>query len=334
MKVLFIGGNGNISWSCVQESINAGHEVIELNRAVTRNTRRPVQSEVRQIIADIRNPEDMTAALGNESFDVICDFICFNGEQARQAIKLFRGRTKQYIVISSEAVYKRQSSSLPFRETAEQYPLDGADTYIAGKLQIEAAFRDAYEKEDFPVTIVRPSYTYDTILPVPVGQNCFTAPQKLLNGYPLLMPGDGENLWSPLHARDFAAAFVCLVGNRESIGDNYHIAGELLLTWNELAEQLLDALGVRNKKIVHIPREDAFKITTFHSEIVMQQHMWHYVFDNSKIRTVAPDWSQKISFKDGIAETIKWLFEVDVRRRINPFYDEALEEIYNSYWKG
>ena len=333
MKILFIGGNGNISWHCVQEAIKAGHDVSELNRAATRNTRRQVQPEVRQIIADTRDDAAVAEALSVESFDVVCDFICFNDIQARQAVRRFQGRTKQYIVVSSEAVYRRESRFLPFKENTPQYAENVEDSYIAGKLQVERVFREVYEKEAFPATIVRPGYTYDTIVPAPVGQNCFTAPQKFLEGYPLLMPGDGENLWSPLHSSDFARAFVCLLGNPEAIGEDFHITGERLLTWNELARILLESLGADSENIIHIPRDEALELG-FHSKVVMEQHLWHYIFDNQKIKSIAPGWGQTVSFKDGIKQTMKSLFEADVRRRINHVYEEKLRELYDIYWKG
>ncbi|MBR3622274.1 MAG: NAD-dependent epimerase/dehydratase family protein [Selenomonadaceae bacterium] len=333
MKILFIGGNGNISWHCVQKAIDSGHEVFELNRAVTRNTRREVQPQVKQITADVRNDTAMKAALGDNVFDVICDFICFNGEQAKQAIQRFNGRIRQYVVISSEAVYRRESRFLPFTENTPQYDESVKDNYIAGKAQMEQVFRAAYEKEGFPVTIVRPGYTYDTIVPAPVGQNCFTAPQMFLNGYPLLMPGEGENLWSPLHSSDFAEAFVHLIGNISAVGEAYHITGERLITWNELAEDLLKALGANPANVIHIPRAEALNLG-FHSRVVMEQHLWHYIFDNRKIKSVAKGWNQKITFSEGIKATIKWLFEDDVRRRINPIYEEKLNKLYEIYGKG
>lgn len=333
MKILFIGGNGNISWWCVQEAIKAKNQVVELNRAITRNSRRAVQAEVHQIIADIRDTASVLNALGNETFDVICDFICFNAEQAQQAVNLFRDRTRQYIVISSEAVYKRESRFLPFREDTPLYSEDVASNYISGKIQVEKVFRKAYIEENFPVTIVRPGYTYDAIVPIPVGQNCFTAPQKLLEGYPLLMPGDGENLWSPLHSEDFAKAFVGLIGNKKAVGDEYQIAGDIPITWNEMASQLLSALGLNKKCIIHIPRDEALKITAFQDEILVQQRLSHNIYDNSKIKSMANGWKQQISFEEGIERTVKWLFKADSRRRINPAYDEALERLYRIYWK-
>lgn len=334
MKVLFIGGNGNISWWCVEEAIRRGDEVYALNRGRTRATRRKVQPEVHEIIADIRNEEETVKVLSGMHFDAVCDFICFNHVQAKQAIGVFKGKTDQYIVISSEAVYKRESRYLPFREDTPQYDETVEDPYIAGKIKAERHFKQAYRTEGFPLTIVRPGYTYDTIIQVPVGQNCFTAPQKLISGYPFLMLGDGENLVAPMHSKDFAKAFVGLIGNKEAIGEDYHIAAEQLITWNEMAETILTALGLDAGNILHIPYDKAARITDFYSSIVNRQHMWHYIFDDAKIKSAVPGWKQETSFSEGMEETVSWLLEDKVRQRINPEYDRKLEDIYRRYWNG
>lgn len=327
MRVLFIGGNGNISWWCVQKALEQGHEVYELNRGLTRKTRRKIQDNVKEIIADIRDEKSAINALENMMFDVVCDFICFNGEQARKSIEIFRNRCRQYIVISSEAVYDRTKSVLPFTEDSTVYE-SVDDAYIAGKIEVEKTFKDEYIQTGFPVTIVRPGYTYDTIVQMPVGQNCFTAVQKLLDGYPFLMPGDGENLVAPLHSKDFAKAFVALIGNNKTIGETYHIAADETITWNQMAMDIMQALELTEKIIVHISVEKAMQITDFYSEVVNHQHMGNYIFDNSKIKEIASEWEQEIKFYDGIQQTIDWLKEEKVRQRINPKYNEALERIY------
>lgn len=334
MKVLFIGGNGNISWWCVEETIKCGHDVYELNRGITRTTRRSVQSDVHEIIADIRDEEAVRRALGNDTFDVICDFICFDDNQARQAIKLFSGKCSQYIVISSEAVYRRESKYLPFREDTPQYGEDVRDSYILGKIKVEKTFKEIFRNNGFPITIVRPGYTYDTIVQMPVGQNCFTAPRKLMEGYPFLMPGDGENLIAPLHSRDFARAFTGLIGNENAIGEDYHIAAEKLITWNEMAAAILGALGQDIGNILHMPYAEAARITDFYSVVVNRQHMWHYIFDDTKIKNTVSGWKQEIGFAEGIKETVTWLLADSKRQRINLDYDRKLESIYARYWKG
>ncbi|HHY26790.1 MAG TPA: NAD-dependent epimerase/dehydratase family protein [Desulfitobacterium dehalogenans] len=332
MKVLMIGGNGNISWYCTQKAIEAGYEVWELNRGLTRRTRRAVQPEVRQLIGDMRCFDEAYKLIKDMTFDVVCDFICFNNEQAENDIRLFEGRTKQLIFISSESVYMRKSSSIPFTESAEQYNVSVPDSYIAGKIHAEQVFQMAYETRNFPVTIVRPGYTYDVIVPAPIGHNCFTAPGKYLLGYPLLMPGDGTNLWSPLHSRDFANGFIRLMGNPDAIGEAFHITNDTLTTWNELAEQLLAALGVQNQQIIHIPYDEALLINTFQSNIIVQQRMWHYVYNNSKIKKIADGWKAETSFAEGIKETVDWLFLDESHRRFNPKYDANLDKLYAKYW--
>lgn len=327
MRVLFIGGNGNISWWCVEEALKSGYEVYELNRGMTRKTRRALQPDVKEIIADIRNAEETDKALGDLKFDVVCDFICFNAEQARKSVEIFQKRCSQYIVISSEAVYDRTKSALPFTENSPLYDSVN-DTYISGKIQVEKVFKNEYVKNGFPVTVVRPGYTYDTIVQMPIGQNCFTALQKLLDGYPFLMPGDGENLVAPLHSKDFARAFAALIGNTQAIGETYHITADKTITWNQMAMDIMQALEVTERNIVNIPAEKALQITDFYSEVVNHQHMGNYVFDNSKIKEIIPEWKQEIDFGDGIKQTIDWLKEEKVRQRINPRYNEVLERIY------
>lgn len=334
MKILFIGGNGNISWWCVEEARKRGYKIYELNRGMTRSTRRAVQPGVHEIIADIRDEKAVVDALGNETFDVVCDFICYNDVQAEQSVRLFSGKCSQYIFISSEAVYRRESRFLPFRENTPQYGWDVGDSYILGKIKAEKVFREAYRGNGFPITIVRPSYTYDTIIRMPVGHNCFTAPLKLIKGYPFLMPGDGENLVAPLHSKDFAKAFVGLIGNGKAIGEDYHITAERFITWNEMAADILSALNLNPKNILHIPYDQALTINDFYSDVVNRQQMWHYLFDNTKIRSAVPEWKQETSFAVGIKETVAWLLADNKRQRINQDYDKKLESIYKRYWNG
>lgn len=331
MKVLFIGGNGNISWQCVQKALEKGHEVWELNRGVSFRTRRDIQKEVHVIHADIRNYEQTMQKIKNLSFDVVCDFICFNEKQAENDIKLFQGKMKQFIVISSEVVYKRDIRQFPFTEEAHKNNPDISSDYIAGKLLMEDVFWEEWKNNCFPVTVVRPGYTYDTIIPVSIGHNCYTAIDMILQGYPLLIAGEGSNIWGFTHSRDFAEAFVGLFGKEETIGEAYNISTDEWLTWNDASQILLEALNIDVNRVFHVPYERALNLPLFQPTDMMEQRMWHNVQNHTKIKTLLPDWKCKIHFEQGVRESLEWLNQKEIRKRIVPKYKQMLEEIYKEY---
>ncbi len=330
MKILFIGGNGNISWYCVETALQYGYEVWELNRNMTVSTRREIQPQVHRLVGDLRNSDQMAEILRNRHFDVVCDFICYNEVQARSAVELFRGKTEQYIFISTESVYKRSTQALPFKETTEKIDFLEEDSYIYGKIKAEKVFAKAY-KEGFPVTVVRPAYTYDVIVPAPIGHNCYTAIRKYEEGYPVLVPGDGSNLWTFTHSKDFAEAFVQLFGKHQAIGEDYHITSDEWLTWNDVAEILCDALNLKSHKIIHVPYNEVMEIKFFNDKELLRQRMWHDIYDNNKIRQVTNQWRAKIKFQDGVVDTLNWLKEKDIRRRNNPQLEAELDSLYLKY---
>ena len=239
MKVLFIGGYGNISWYCTKKAIELGYEVYLLNRELTTKTRREIPKEAMVIVADYRDIEQTKQAISPYSFDVVCDFICYNAEQAKNAVALFKNKTKQYIFISSDSVYKNPDSDGLFRETSEKYKEGESSQYINGKLEAEHVFMDEYMNSGFPITIVRPGYTYDTIIPYSIGHNCFTTVQRCIDGKPLLIAGDGENKWTFTHSKDFAEAFVQLFGKKECIGEAYQLSGECVESFNTVMTKIL-----------------------------------------------------------------------------------------------
>ena len=335
MKILFLGGNGNISWHCVQKALERGHSVYELNRSMTLKTRRDIQPSVHKLTADIHDKVSMDNILKKKSvdfFDIVVDFICYNQTDAVEAINMFRNITKHFVFISSDVVYERAGKNLPFKENCPKIDCKMInDPYISGKILAENHFMSEYENNCFPVTIVRPSHTYDTIVPVAIGQNCFTAPKKYLEGKPALIGGDGTNLRSIMHSRDFAAALIPLIENKATIGNDFHIATEEWLSWNEAMKALFDALEIKEYRSVHIPYEDALNLDAFQTGEVARQKMWHTIFDMSKLKSYVPEWKTETSFSDGIKETIAWLLEKSVRQRIVPRYEKALDELYAKY---
>jgi nucleoside-diphosphate-sugar epimerase len=218
---------------------------------------------------------------------------------------------------------------------------DASDyNYANDKIMAEALFMRAYLETGFPITIVRPAHTYDTIVPVPLGHNCFTAPQRYLNGKPMLIAGDGTNLWSLCHSSDFARALVGVFGNQTTIGQDYHVAGEEWLTWLDIANILLETLGVEKPEFVYIPANEVLKIDvplsknmaiSYMGKAFRGQRMWCDIYDNSKIKSVVPGWRCELSFRSGIAQTMAWLFEKEERRRFNPTLDLLLENLTNKY---
>lgn len=338
-KILFIGGNGNISWYCVNEALLAGHQVWVWHRGETLTTRRAVQNGVYILKCDVRDKILAKSVLQGMQFDVVCDFVCYNESHAALDIELFMGLTRQFIFISSVVVYKRETKFLPFIEDTPKWDLSDYN-YANDKIRAEQLFMNAHRDFGFPITIIRPAHTYDTIVPVPLGHNCFTAPQRYIDGKPMLIAGDGTNLWSLCHSSDFAKALVGVFNKEVSIGEDYHIAGEEWLTWLDIAEILLETLGVSNAEYVHIPVKDILELEVPNSKNMAisylgkafrGQRMWCDIYDNSKIKSVVTGWRCETSFRSGINQTFKWLFENDARRRFNPDLDLLLENLTKKY---
>ena len=338
-KILFIGGNGNISWYCVKQALAAGHDVWLMHRGETLATRRTIQEGVHVIHCDARDLTRATSALKGMFFDVVCDFICYNESHALLDIELFQGRTRQFIFISSVVVYRRETQYLPFTEEAPKWQ-DSDYNYATDKIMAERVFMRAHRENDFPITIIRPAHTYDTIVPVPLGHNCFTAPQRYLEGKPMLIAGDGTNLWSLCHSSDFAKALIGVFNHQGTIGEDFHIAGEEWLTWLDIADILLQTLGVTKLEYVHVPVKDILELEvlptknmaiSYLGKAFRGQRMWCDIYDNSKIKSVVPGWSCETSFRSGIKQTFDWLFENEARRRFNSELDLLLENLTVKY---
>ena len=330
MKILFIGGYGNISWFCTKKSIEKGHEVYLLCRDLKTGTRREIPKEAKIIKADIRNIEATKEILKNYNFDVVCDFLCYNKEHAKNAINLFENKTKQYIYISSDSVYKTPDKDGLFRETSIKYNVGESSDYINGKLEAEIEFMNAYKNTSYPITIVRPGYTYDTIMPYSIGHNCFTTVKRCLEGKALLIAGNGDNLWTFTHSRDFADAFVELFGRKECIGEDYQLSGNCVETFNKLMRIELKLLGLNSVNVIHIPYEAIEKHEEFSPKDMLHRYQ-NRIFDTSKIKKIATQWSPNINIEKGLQETINWFNENEKRKRFSEQLDNNLENLTNEF---
>ncbi len=247
MRVLFIGGTGVISSACAQLAVERGLELSVLNRG---RSERPLPAAVEVLQADMRNGAAVRQALAGRVFDAVVEWIAFTPEHLEVDLELFRGRTAQYIFISSASVYQTPPALLPVTESTPLHNLYWL--YSRNKIACEERLRRAQQEENFPITIVRPSHTYDcTLLPMH-GQ--YTVVDRMRTGRKVIVHGDGTSLWTLTHHRDFARGFVGLLGNPHAIGEVFHLTSDEILTWNQIFEIVGQAAGV-SPRLVHVPSE-------------------------------------------------------------------------------
>ncbi len=328
MKVLFIGGTGNISTSVSKLAIERGIDLYLLNRG----KRGPTIPGATSIFGDISKPDEMSAALNDHSWDVVVDWIAYIESDITRDYELFKNKTKQFIFISSASAYQRPASS-PF--ITESTPLANPFwLYSRNKIACEDKLTSYYRQEGFPVTIVRPSLTYDTVMPVPIGGwTEYTTVDRIKKGEKIIVHGDGSSLWTITHAEDFAKGFVGLLGHQQAIGHAFHITSDEVLTWDQIHQAIGEALG-REVKIVHISSDF---LAAFDQELrggLIGDKATSVIFDNSKIKRFVPGFVATIPFKQGIKRTVDW-FEADVSRRIvKKETNDWIENVITRYEKG
>jgi nucleoside-diphosphate-sugar epimerase len=313
MKVLFIGGTGIISSACAALGLEQGLEVSLLCRG---RTDRPVPRGATVLRGDIRDPDSVRRALGGERFDAVVDWVAFTPDDVGRDIDLFRDRVAQYVFISSASVYQTPPARLPVSEsTMTDNPVWA---YSRAKIACEERLVQAYREEKFPVTVVRPSHTYDErTLPVHGG---WTVIDRMRRGKPVVVHGDGSSLWVLTHHRDFAKGFVPLLGNTAAVGETFHITSDELLTWNQIYAALGRAAGVE-PRLVHVPSAMIAAVDSEWGDSLLGDKTHSMIFDNAKIRRFVPGYAATIPFSRGAEELIRW-HDADVsRRRI----DESVE---------
>ena len=334
MKILFIGGTGNISMACTRLALESGIEVYHLNRGTTKMS---VPDKVKTLTGDINDKKHVKTLIGDLTFDVVANFVAFTPDDINRDFELFAGKTGQYIFISSASAYQKPLQN-PI--VTESTPLKNPFwDYSRNKIACEERLNQLYRDHDFPVTIIRPSLTYETVIPVAIGSwDDYTIVDRMKKGKPVIVHGDGTSLWTITHSIDFAKGFVGLLGHQQAIGESFHITSDEILTWDQVYEAVAEAAGVK-AKIIHINSEFICKV----AESVGQDWMWgnllgdkavSAIFDNSKIKRYVPGFQATISFKSGIRDTIEW-FEADQSRmRIlednNEFIDTVIDKYHES----
>lgn len=327
MKVLFIGGTGNISTSVSKLCIEKGIDLYLLNRGIRENT----IEKAKVIYGDINNFVQIKDALKDHQWDAVVNWIAFNEKDVERDIELFRNKTKQYIFISSASAYQKPPLS-PF--ITESTPLKNPYwDYSRNKIACEERLNKAYREEDFPITIVRPSLTYDTVIPAAIGGwNEYTIIDRMKKGEKIIVHGDGTSLWVVTHAEDFAKGFVGLLGNIHAIGNAFHITTDEVLTWNQIYEIIADAAGIE-PNIIHIPSDFIVAHENSLMGSLLGDKSYSVIFDNSKIKKYVPDFKATISFKEGIERTLKWFEEKPERKLIRKETNEMMDRIIQLYEK-
>ena len=326
MKALFIGGTGNISSACSQLALERGVELYLLNRG---QSLRPLPEGARVINADIRDANAVREALGSMRFDVVADFIAFTPQHIETDLQLFRGRTGQYLFISSASAYQTPPATLPVTEAAI---LDNPVwQYSRDKAACEERLLRAYREEKFPFTVVRPSHTYSAVY-VPVHGN-WTTIDRMLRGLPVIVHGDGTSLWTLTHSSDFAKGFVGLMGNSHAIGEAYHITSDEWLTWNQIHEILASAAGVQ-PELVHVPSDLIAVYDPIWGESLLGDKAHSFILDNSKIKRVVPDFVCTTPFSRGAEEIIAWHRADPARQQVDENFNAICERILRAYAKA
>jgi len=323
MKVLFIGGTGIISSACSQLAVERGVELVLLNRG--QSVRPPVEGG-RILSGDIRDPQSVRAALGDLTFDAVVDWIAYTPAQVEVDLDLFRGRTGQYVFISSASAYQKPAAALPVTESTVLY--NPIWPYSQNKIACEERLVRAYREENYPITIVRPSHTYDkTLVPFEGG---WTVIDRMLRGKPVIVHGDGSSLWTLTHHADFAKGFVGLLGNPRAVGDAFHITSDEWLTWNQVYEIMARAAGVQ-PNIVHVPSDliAAYDLGWGHSLLGDKAH--NGIFDNSKIKRMVPGFAAATPFARGAEEIMAWHNADPARKNVNPQFDGLCDRILAAY---
>jgi nucleoside-diphosphate-sugar epimerase len=320
LSVLFIGGTGRISAACVRQAVVQGIDVSVLNRGQTRL--RPLPDRVRQLAADTRDAEAVRAALGDRHFDVVAQFTARDLVQARTDVGVFSGRVGQYIFISSASAYQKPLARLPITEST---PLVNPFwEYSRNKIASEELLLAAYREAGFPVTIVRPTHTYDqTGTPFDGG---WTVVERMRRGKPVVVHGDGTSLWVLTYHEDFARAFTAVLGNPLTIGDAFHITSDEVLTWNHIYEVMAAAAGAE-PRLVHVSSKKIAETIPSFGPRLLGDKAHSVIFDNSKIRQVAPGWAATTSFARGAREIVDWHDADPSRRQIDGELDAAMDSI-------
>lgn len=320
-----------ISAACTRLAAERGINLTLLRRG-QRSARIP--ANVKTIAADIHDPVASADALRGLSFDAVVDFIAYTLDDIERSVKLFRGRTRQYIFISSASAYQKPVPSYPITEST---PLGNPYwQYSRDKIACEECLMKAYRDEGFPVTIVRPSLTFDeTWIPLVMNssQKPYTIVERMLRGQKVIVPGDGSSLWVITHSSDFAKGLIGLLGNPKAIGEAFHITTDEVMAWDQLYQTVAAAAGVE-AKLVHIPSDFIIACLPDQRGRLLGDKAVSAIFDNSKIKGFVSDFRATTTFAEGIRQSLGWFAADPARCEIDPAANATWDKLISAYERG
>lgn len=326
MKALFIGGTGTISMAISKLCLQKGWELYLLNRG-NRNTTKGLEG-AHFITVDVNDEKAVEEKINGMHFDVVGEFIGFVPSQLERDYRLFKGKCDQFIYISSASAYQKPCRDFLITEkTALANPYW---QYSRDKISCEDYLMKLYREENFPVTIVRPSHTYDERF-VPLGvhgdNGSYSVLKRMKEGKPIIIHGDGTSLWTLTHNSDFAKGYVGLMGNIHTIGEAVQITSDESVTWNQIYECIAKALGVE-LKAVHVPSEylAASKKYDFKGSLLGDK-AHSVVFDCSKLKRLVPEFVATKRMDQGIAETVEYVMSHSECQKEDPEFDAYCDEV-------
>lgn len=324
MKALFIGGTGLISTAVSELALERGWELTLFNRGKHGNN---LPADARVVTIDINDEEAVKKELEGKFYDVVVEWIAFKPERVEKDIELFCGKCGQYILISSCAAYERPLKSPVITEST---PLNNRFwQYGRDKRQCEEVAFRAYREKEFPVTVVRPSLTYgDTQIPFAMGSwsHPWSLVQRILDDKEIVVHGDGTSLWTMTHNTDFAKGFVGLMGRRQAIGEAYHITSDEVLTWDEIAIAIGQAVG-KMPKMVHCTAHQIARFMPGEEGDLLGDKSTCGVFDNTKIKRLVPDFVCTVPFAEGVRRSVAYFNAHPKLKTIDEEWNRSIEAI-------
>ena len=323
MKALFVGGTGVISSACSKLAVERGIDLTLLNRG---RSVRPAPAGARVVRGDIRDPDSVRRTLGRQTFDSVVEWVAYTPAHIETDLGLFRGRTGQYVFISSASAYQTPPARLPVTEsTALDNPFW---QYSRDKIGCEERLWRAYREDQVPITIVRPSHTYDaTLLPM---KGRYTVIDRMRRGQEVIVHGDGTSVWTLTHQADFAEGFVGLLANTNAIGEAVHITSDEWLTWNQIFEITAHAFGTK-AKIVHVPSDLIAAYDADWGGSLLGDKSQSMIFDNAKIKRLVPGFACTIPYSRGAEEIAAWFDAEESRREVDEAFDRLCNRILAAY---